>query len=123
MDFHEKRKFKRLLYSKLSLIILALIVIKLSFSAFDMYKKERDTRLKRIEQKNILYEFKKREKDLSDEIKRLSSEKGIEEEIRSKFEVGKKGESVVLIIDNPEEENIKNNIAEKSFWQRLKDLF
>ena len=123
MDFHEKRKFKRLLYSKLSLIILALIVIKLSFSAFDMYKKERDTRLKRIEQKNILYEFKKWEKDLSDEIKRLSSEKGIEEEIRSKFEVGKKGESVVLIIDNPEEENIKNNIAEKSFWQRLKDLF
>ncbi|OGD66710.1 hypothetical protein A2Z61_00510 [Candidatus Campbellbacteria bacterium RIFCSPLOWO2_02_35_12] len=123
MDFHEKRKFKRLLYSKLSLIILALIVIKLSFSVFDMYKKERDTRLKRIEQKNILYEFKKREKDLSDEIKRLSSEKGIEEEIRSKFEVGKKGESVVLIIDNPEEENIKNNIAEKSFWQRLKDLF
>ena len=123
MDFHEKRKFKRLLYSKLSLIILALIVIKLSFSVFDMYKKERDTRLKRIEQKNILYEFKKREKDLSDEIKRLSSEKGIEEEIRSKFEVGKKGESVVLIIDNPEEENIKNNVAEKSFWQRLKDLF
>ena len=123
MDFHEKRKFKRLLYSKLSLIILALIVIKLSFSVFDMYKKERDTRLKRIEQKNILYEFKKREKDLSDEIKRLSSKKGIEEEIRSKFEVGKKGESVVLIIDNPEEENIKNNIAEKSFWQRLKDLF
>ena len=123
MDFHEKRKFKRLLYSKLSLIILALIVIKLSFSVFDMYKKERDTRLKRIEQKNILYEFKKREKDLSDEIKRLSSEKGIEEEIRSKFEVGKKGESVVLIIDNPEEENIKNNIAEKNFWQRLKDLF
>ena len=123
MDFYEKRKFKRLLYSKLSLIILALIVIKLSFSVFDMYKKERDTRLKRIEQKNILYEFKKREKDLSDEIKRLSSEKGIEEEIRSKFEVGKKGESVVLIIDNPEEENIKNNIAEKSFWQRLKDLF
>jgi len=123
MDFYEKRKFKRLLYSKLSLIILALIVIKLSFSVFDMYKKERDTRLKRIEQKNILYEFKKREKDLSDEIKRLSSEKGIEEEIRSKFEVGKKGESVVLIIDNPEEENIKNNIAEKNFWQRLKDLF
>jgi len=123
MDFYEKRKFKRLLYSKLSLIILALIVIKLSFSVFDMYKKERDTRLKRIEQKNILYEFKKREKDLSDEIKRLSSEKGIEEEIRSKFEVGKKGESVVLIIDNPEEENIKNNVAEKSFWQRLKDLF
>ncbi|PIT96993.1 hypothetical protein COT82_00180 [Candidatus Campbellbacteria bacterium CG10_big_fil_rev_8_21_14_0_10_35_52] len=123
MDFYEKRKFKRLLYSKLSLIILALIVIKLSFSVFDMYKKERDTRLKRIEQKNILYELEKREKDLNDEIERLSSEKGIEEEIRSKFEVGKEGESVILIIDNPEDKNMKNNNTKKSFWQRLKDLF
>jgi cell division protein FtsB len=119
MDFHEKRKIKRLLYSKPTLIILGLLVIWLSFNVFGMYKKERDTRLRRIEQKGVLNELEGREESLRTEIERLSTDRGIEEEVRSKFEVGREGEQVIIIIDNPEEESIGQIEQEKTFWQKI----
>ena len=117
MDFHEKRKLKKLIYSKPTLIILGLLVIWFSFAVFSMYKKERDTRLKRIEQKGILDELKTREASLSEEIERLSTERGIEEEVRSKFEVGREGEEVIIIVDNPENDGVSEIEKKKTFWQ------
>ena len=103
LDFHEKRRFKRLLYSKVTLVILGFIVIWLAFAVWSMYKKERDTRLRRIEQKEVLNELEGREESLREEIERLSTERGIEQEVRSKFEVGKDGEEMIIIVDNPED--------------------
>lgn len=123
MDFHEKRKFKRLLYSKITLIILGLIVIWLSFVVWSMYEKERDTRLKRIEQREILNELEGRESSLREEIERLSTERGIEEEVRSKFEVGKDGEEIIIIVDNPEGANAEKKETEKTFWQKMYNWF
>ena len=123
MDFHEKRKIKRLLYSKPTLIILALLVIWLSFNVFGMYKKERDTRLRRIEQREVLDELEGREESLREEIERLSTERGIEEEVRSKFEVGKEGEEVVIIVDNPDDEDVNKKEIEKTFLQKIFSWF
>jgi len=88
-----------------------------------MYQKEKDTRLRRIEQKEILDELKGRETALQEEIDRLSTQKGIEAEIRGKFEVGKEGEEMIIIVDNPEEEDQKNTGLEKTFWQKIFDWF
>ena len=119
MDFYEKRKFKKILYSKVTLIILGLIVIWLLFVVWSMYQKEKDTRLRRIEQREILDELESRETSLRTEIERLSTERGIEEEIRSKFEVGKEGEEIVVIVDNPEKENADQKEQKKTFWQKV----
>lgn len=123
MDFHEKRKLKKILYSKLTLIILGIIVIWFSFAAWNMYKKERDTRLKRVEQKEILNELKTRKMSLSEEIERLNTEYGIEQEVRSKFEVGKEGEEMIVIVDNFEEKDINIKDAKKTFWQKIFNWF
>jgi len=123
MDFNENRKIKRLLYSKVTLIILALLVIWLSFNVFSMYKKERDTRLRRIEQREVLDELEGREASLKEEIERLSTERGIEQEVRSKFEVGKEGEEVVIIVDNPDDEDVNKKEIEKTFWQKIFSWF
>jgi len=123
MDFHEKRKFKKLLYSRPTLIILGLLVIWLSFNVFSMYKKERDTRLRRIEQREILDELENREASLREEIERLNTERGIEEEVRSKFEVGREGEEVIIIVDSPDEVDTVKNSKEKSFWQKVFSWF
>jgi cell division protein FtsB len=123
LDFYEKRRFRRLLYSKVTLIILGLIIIWLLFAVWNMYQKERDTRLKRIEQKQVLDELKGRETALQEEIERLSTERGIEAEVRSKFEVGKEGEKVFIIIDNPEKENSPEDDSKKGLWQKIFDWF
>lgn len=122
-DFHEKRRFRRLMYSKITLIILGLIVIWLSFVVFDMYKKERDTGIKSAKQGSILDELEERETALQEENDRLSTERGMEEEIRSKFEVGREGEEVIIIVDNPEEKSKKNTRLKKGFWQKIFDWF
>ena len=88
-----------------------------------MYEKERDTRLKRIEQREILNELEGRESSLREEIERLSTERGIEEEVRSKFEVGKDGEEIIIIVDNPEGENAEKKETEKTFWQKMYNWF
>lgn len=122
-DFHEKRKFKRLLYSKATLMILGLVIVWLSFVVWSMYKKERDTGIKRMVQREILNEMRERETTLQNEIDRLNTEKGIEEEIRSKFEVGKEGEKVIIVVNNPKEKSALKAGLKKSFWQKLFDWF
>ncbi|MDP6388014.1 MAG: septum formation initiator family protein [Candidatus Pacebacteria bacterium] len=122
-DFHEKRKFRRFLYSRVTLIVLGLLVVWLSFNVWDIYKKERDTNFEKMKQRKVLDELEEREKALKDEIERLSTERGIEEEIRSKFEVGKEGEEVIVIVASPEEENISEGDFKKSFWQKIFDWF
>ena len=123
LDFHEKRRFKRLLYSKVTLVILGFIVIWLAFAVWSMYKKERDTRLRRIEQKEVLNELEGREESLREEIERLSTERGIEQEVRSKFEGGKDGEEMIIIVDNPEDEGFSNKEIKKTFWQKVFSWF
>jgi cell division protein FtsB len=123
MDFHEKRRIKRILYSKPTLIILTLLVIWLFFAVWSIYKKERDTRLRRIEQREVLNELQGREKSLKEEIERLSTERGIEEEVRSKFEVGKEGEKVFIIVDNPEKENSPEDDSKDGLWQKIFNWF
>ena len=99
------------------------MVIWLSFNVFSMYKKERDTRLRRIEQRGVLNELEGREESLREEIERLSTQRGIEEEVRSKFEVGREGEEVIIIVDNPEAENVGEKYTKKTFWQRIFNWF
>lgn len=123
LDFYEKRRFRRLLYSKVTLIILALLVVWLFFVVLSMYQKERDTRLRRVEQREVLNELEAREESLREEIERLSTERGIEEEVRSKFEVGKEGEEVIIIVDNPDAEDTSKKETKKSFWQKVFSWF
>lgn len=123
MDFYEKRKLKRILYSKITLIILAIIVILLFRSVWGMYEKERNTRILRAKQTQELNELKGREEALRAEIERLSTEQGVEEEIRSKFDVGKDGEEVIVIIDDSKKDETEQKITPKSFWQKLFSWF
>jgi cell division protein FtsB len=124
MDFHEKRKFKRLLYSKVTLVILAVILVLLVPGVWNMFQKERETRSNRKEQQLILEELKEREAQLRAEIERLSAARGVEEELRSKFEVGREGEEAIVIVEpSPEEAAAAARAAEKSFWQKFFSLF
>jgi cell division protein FtsB len=124
MDFHEKRKFKRYLYSKFTLVVLLGILVLLVPGVWNMFQKEEETRANLNEQELILEELKQREANLRAEIERLSSERGVEEELRSKFEIGKEGEEAIVIVNPSEDESTAAGKAQKkSFWQKLLDIF
>jgi len=64
--------------------------------------------------------MKAREGVLSGEIDKLQTPSGIEEEIKSKFNVAKEGERVAVIVDRPED--VATTTSEiKPWYKRLWD--
>lgn len=122
-DFHEKRKLKQFLYSKVTLAVLTIVVLLLLNSVWNIFLKERETSVIRKKLEREFLELKEREVLLREEIERLSTPRGIEEEIRSKFEVAKEGEETMVIVDPGREDNADTDDSKKSFWSRLFNIF
>ena len=93
-----------MLYSWPVVLILFLIFLFLANNVWGVFLKERDTRMKRNDRALILQNLEGRKEVLGEEIDRLSTERGLEEEIRSKFEVSKEGEGVIVLLHKKEEE-------------------
>lgn len=100
-DFYEKRKIKQWIYSWPFLVLLVVISVFLAHGVWGVYQQELQTRINKNQRLTHLKELEVRKSALQDEINRLSTERGIEEEIRQKFEVAKEGESVIVIVEPP----------------------
>jgi hypothetical protein len=117
-DFKSKRKIQRRLYSKVSIVVLAIIVLILGKATFNIYRKSAESRdnlhKAETEQKKLL----EKEEVLTKDIMRLKSEKGRDEEIRGKFSVVKNGENVVVIVED-DKNNQKNDASQGGFFAKL----
>ena len=122
-DFYERRKMRNVVYSKPVLILFLGVSIFMLYSVWGVFEKEKDTRVKKNQRAAILADLEEREEVLRDEIERLNTEKGIEEEIRSKFEVAKDGEKVIVIVEPPEEVNTTDIKQKRGLIKRILDLF
>ena len=118
-DFYEKRKLRNILYSKPVLAMLAVIILLFSYSVWGAYQKEAETRGKWNQRASVLDELKDRESGLQTEIDRLDTPRGLEAEIRNKYEVAKDGEEVIVIVEPPDEEATTAPSEQKGFWARL----
>src|SRR3989344_1056487 len=98
--FQEKRQFRSRLYSRTVLFALIILIVFLGKGVFDIYGKERQSARMRAEAEGRLGELQAQRANLERETTKLQSVEGIEEKIRSKFNVAKPGENVVLIVDD-----------------------
>ncbi len=104
LEFHERRKLKQFLYSKGMLVVLAALAVVLGNAVWNIYGKEREAVARRLEREAELTDLTKRSGVLAAEIERLSTARGIEEEVRKKFEVAGPGEGVIILVEPPREE-------------------
>ncbi len=124
LEFYEKRKLKRVLYSRPVLIVLLIPVAYCMMVAWHAYLKEREAHANMLAATAELERLKEREATLDKEIERLSSERGVEEELREKYEVGKPGERMIVLIDkDKEQKDVSPPIKEKNFLGRLWEKF
>jgi cell division protein FtsB len=125
-DYKAKQKFRKKLYSKVSLLVLGIVTIFLIRGAWNVQKKEIESRRNLAKVEQALDAAKEREATLLESIEYLNSQEGIEEEIREKFSVAKDGEEVVLIVDRQDKQASDEQIK-GSLWGRvvawLKNLF
>lgn len=123
LEFQEKRRVKRLIYSKLTLVVLLIIVGLLINGVWGVYKKRQITQ-NNLEKTTISFNnLKDREKVLTAEIERLNTDNGIEEEIREKYGLIKPGEEVIMIIDKKDSDKEANVSVKVSFWQKFLNWF
>jgi len=110
------------LKSRFLLIFLALVVILLTKAAFGAWQKNSLAYQKYRESKAQLLELEATRDGLEAEIARLNTDRGLEEELRKKFQVVKSGEQALVIVDTggaPTDEAP----AEKSLWGKFIGFF
>ena len=121
LDFQQKRKVRSFIYNRVTLTVLLVVVLFVLNSTWFVYQKKRESeRLKNVALGNV-ENLRGRDSELQAKIERLGTEVGIEEEIRSKFNVAKQEENVVIIV--PKSETNATSTNSSSFWQKVKKFF
>lgn len=129
-DFHEKRKIKAILYSKVVFVLLIFIAVFLSLSVYNRYIIAEETKLKLEERKEDLEALKMRADVLETKVEYLERDRGIEEELRNRFDVAKEGEQVVVILEDEKTRETPSALqesntpeGEKGMWDTVRQLF
>jgi cell division protein FtsB len=122
-NYQQKKQIRKVIYSKITLLILFIFIIILSKACYGIYQKQKisEQNLEIVEEE--YYSLNSRKDVLESEIDKLNTEEGIEREIRSKFNVSKPGEIMINIVDD--NKNISNDDSnqKKSFWDNIINIF
>ncbi len=127
-DFHEKRKIRRVIYSRYFIGFIFLVTLVIGRSVYERFSVEREMAQKLEDHKENLEAIKARAALLETKVNHLKNERGIEEELRTRFDVARDGEQVVILLDAPQntEKNSKSpsedkdSEPKKSFLEMLK---
>ncbi len=97
----------RLFFRRLGLLALLTLVLLISSEVWDVYRKEKESRALRREAEIQLRDLGSEEKHLFSEITSLQTARGKEETLREHYELGKKGERMIIIVDPPTPEPVQ----------------
>jgi len=121
LEFQEKRRLKNFLYSKVTLVILLILIAVAVNAVWGIYKKQHMAKVNLAKTAVVYAGLQAREKMLSSEIERLKTEEGKEEEIREKYGLVKPGEDVIVIVDKDDATSSDQDSTDISFWQKVLD--
>lgn len=93
----------RLLLRRLALLCLLLLVAFAASGVWGVYKKERETSMRRGEAEAMRDDLKQREGELTADIQMLQSDRGLEETLREQFGLAHAGERLIIIVDAAED--------------------
>ncbi len=121
-DFQKRKKLRRIFYSPLSIVLFAVVAFFLAKGVWNIFEKERLAKDEaEVAQVNLML-LQKRQAALLAEIDRLQSTRGVEEELRAKFNATKPGEGVIVIVDN-QSAGERKTATTTSWWRKFLKLF
>lgn len=125
-DFHEKRKIRNFFYNKTSISVLFLLTIVLAHSVYNLYDVSREVKQKLNIRNTELFELESRAQVLQAKVNQITDGRGIEEELRNRFDVARADEQVVILIKDKKKEGSStttststtssDETSKKSFW-------
>jgi cell division protein FtsB len=121
LEYQRKRKVRKWMYSRVTLLVLGIFTILMAKGAFGVYLKARDSKENKMTAQAELKQLTERQVALSADIAELNTIQGVEKEIRQKFNVAKEGEQIVVII--PPQETVEAEPEKEGLWAKFKSLF
>jgi cell division protein FtsB len=121
LEFQEKIKLRKFLYSRITLIVLLAILFFLVRAVWSVYQKQEMTRENLTRTTANFNNLQARQEMLSTEIERLKTESGKEQEIREKYGLVRPGEEVMVVVDKNNDAGPDAGSTKISFWQKIKD--
>lgn len=118
-DFQAKSRWRRLVYSRPIIILLALVIIAL---ARPVWKIGHQARVVETEEEQVAAELaalESRRDFLEREIAALQTARGIEGEIRKKFPVVKEGERVIIVGEETAALAATTTATSSNWWQKI----
>jgi len=100
LNFYQKRSWRTILYSPITLTFLVMISLYLAFVTYNRYVIEREMSSRQLDAENELKILEQRRDTLQKKVDYLSNDRGIEAEMRRNFDVAREGEKVVVILDD-----------------------
>lgn len=102
-DFHEKRKIRSFVYSRPVVLLLLLVSIFFLHSVYNRYTVAQDMQAKLEARKVELLDLQTRAQAIESRVEYLENERGVEEELRNRFDVIKEGEQMIVLLDEKRE--------------------
>lgn len=121
MEFQEKRKLKSFMYSRVTILLLIVVIVWLAGSVWSVYKKQDMTKDNLSKVAASLEALQVRERMLSSEIEKLKTESGVEQEIREKYNLVKEGEEVIVVVNKEADSDSQLGSTQIGFWQKVLD--
>jgi len=86
--------------------IVVVLIVLLSMSVFERFSVEREMKERRMAEEEELQLLQERADALEEKVEHLQNTRGIEEELRNRFDVAREGEQVVIIVDDEDGRDI-----------------
>jgi cell division protein FtsB len=116
-QFKSRRKLKKIFYSPVTVVVLALVLVVLVRGTWSVYKKYLVSEGRLDQAQGQLAALKAQEGDLSQSIAQLSTASGTEAVMRTNFRIVKPGESLAVIVTTAT--TAPTTTIPGGFWQRI----
>lgn len=115
---------KRITNSPLTLIFFAILVFFLSKAAWGVHRKALVTETKLLQARAELTKLEDRQRILISRVDSLSTEEGLESEMRTKYRAVRDGELVAVIVDDKNSPTVAttSSVIYVNLWSKLLGL-
>lgn len=120
-NFQPQRRRNVIWNSKLFLIILGVFMLFFTWNLIGFLGKLNDTKRNEKIAEDKVVELREAKAKLGADISKLSTEEGVEENIREKFGLAKEGEGLIVIVDEKDLPKDKSK-EKKGFINWVKNL-
>jgi cell division protein FtsB len=120
LGVRRKYRIRRFFGSGIAFAVVLLLFVVFVHAAFSMYLNAKEAQDKRDLARAELKRLEARESDLETEVAKLSSDRGVEEELRNRYFIAKEGERVAVVnVDRPNDGVEPRKIEKRGFWKKI----